>query len=480
MDDSLSGPGGDLSICGSEGSIARATAGGAPVFFPESDIDFAKIRSAFGVALHMHQPLIPAGEGHPPRVISNLRFMFEHPQVPDAHNASVFRWCYKRMGEFIPQLIGQGKSPRVLLDYSGCLLYGLCEMGAYDVIDSLKRLAHEPACRRCVEWLGTAWGHAVAPSTPARDFRRHVVAWQHQFAALFGLEALGRVKGFSPPEMALPNHPDAAHEFVRTLKETGYRWVLVQEHSVERAEDGGPVRRPHVPHRLECRNSLGETASMIAIVKTQGSDTKLVAQMQPYYHGRELSRVELGGVAVPQMVTQIGDGENGGVMMNEFPPKFQQVMCEASGSSTPALGVTEYLEHLAAAGVGDEDLPVLRPLFQKRIWDRFGAGVGPEKLEAEIDKLRQEDGRFHVEGGSWTGERSWVRGYDNVLAPMEAASSAFHEKTRDMATTDPRFQKALFYLMLGQTSCFRYWGQGAWTDYGRELCRRSGAALSGG
>jgi len=459
-------------ICGCEQLIARATAGDAPAYLPESDIDFSRVGSAFAVALHMHQPLIPAGGGEPARVISNLRFMFEHPEVPDAHNASVFLWCYKRMGEFIPQLIGQGKSPRVMLDYSGCLLHGLREMGANDVLDSLKWLATDPACRRCVEWLGTAWGHAVAPSTPARDFRLHVIAWQHHFAALFGLEALGRVKGFSPPEMALPNHPDACYEFVRTLKETGYRWVLVQEHSVERAEDGGPVSRPHLPHQLVCRNSLGQSVSIIAIVKTQGSDTKLVAQMQPYYEAKGLGRAELGGRAVPQMVTQIGDGENGGVMMNEFPPKFQQVMQEASGSATPAMGVTEYLEHLAAAGVRDDDFPALRPLFHKRIWDRLEDGAEPEKMEATLLQLRQEDSRFHVEGGSWTGDRSWVRGYDNVLGPMEAASAAFHDKTQGMVTADPRYRSALFHLMLSQTSCFRYWGQGAWTEYGRELCRR--------
>jgi hypothetical protein len=46
--------------------------------------------------------------------------------------------------------------------------------------------------------------------------RLHVRAWQHHFPAIFGLEALGRVRGFSPAEMALPNHPDVACAFVRT------------------------------------------------------------------------------------------------------------------------------------------------------------------------------------------------------------------------------------------------------------------------
>lgn len=465
-------------ICGSEELIAAATQGSSPVFLSDSGIDLQKIRGCFGIALHMHQPLIPGGSADlaTAPVISNLRHMLEHPEIPDSHNAPVFQWCYRRMGEFIPRLVREGLQPRVMLDYSGCLLYGLREMGADDVIDALRPLAQDPAYRRCVEWLGTAWGHAVAPSTPAQDFRLHVRAWQHHFAATFGLEALGRVRGFSPPEMALPNHPEVCYEFVKTLRECGYRWVLVQEDTVERMEDGGRVAQPHVPHRLVARNSRGERAQIIAIIKTRGSDNKLVAQMQPFYEAKGLLPVKLGGGIVPQMVTQIGDGENGGVIMNEFPPKFLQVAEEASGSQTPAVNVTEYLELLGAAGIRDADFPAVRPVHQKRIWDGFEDGSGPEKLEARIEALRLEDSRFHVEGGSWTNSISWVRGYENVLGPMQSASAWFAENvTRaGVAPSDPRYRRALFHLLVSQTSCFRYWGQGAWTDFGRELCRRVG------
>ena len=128
-----------------------------------------------------------------------------------------------------------------------------------------------------------------------QDFRLHVRAWQHHFAAIFGLEALARVRGFSPSEMALPNHPEVAYEFVRTLLDCGYRWVLVQEHTVEEPGTGAPPRLPHRPHRLVCRNAAGETASIVAIVKTQGSDTKLVAQMQPWYEAQGLQRGDLAG-----------------------------------------------------------------------------------------------------------------------------------------------------------------------------------------
>jgi len=467
-------------LCGSEDKIARAMASDAPVFMPESGIDFARLHSAFANALHMHQPLIPAGGGDPRTagIIGNLQHMMEHPEIPDAHNATVFKWCYGRMGEFIPQLVREGLQPRIMLDYSGTLLHGLRQMGADDVIDRLKPLAQDPIYRRCVEWLGTTWGHAVAPSTPVQDFRLHVRAWQHHFAAIFGLEALGRVRGFSPAEMALPNHPDVCYEFVRTLVDSGYRWVLLQEHSVERIEDGSPVKKPHLPHRLVARNSRGQTASIVALIKTQGSDNKLVAQMQPYHEAKGLSRLELGGVSVPPLVTQIGDGENGGVMMNEFPPMFLRTMHDAARSPTQPMNGTEYLEHLATAGVKEDAFPAVQPILQKRIWDRLKDGAGPQRLEEVIKELRKEDKRFHMEGGSWTSNISWVKGYDNVLGPMESASALFAKRVQGgMTTSDPRYRKALFHLLVSQTSCYRYWGQGTWTEYGRELCRRAEEVL---
>jgi hypothetical protein len=466
---------GASNLCGDDRPVAEAMSGHAPLFLRESKIDFHRIKSSFAIALHMHQPLIPAGGDDlaSAEVIGNLQFMLDHPQIQDAHNAPTFLQCYRRMADFIPALLGEGAEPRVMLDYSGCLLYALRQMGQGEVLDSLRRLALDRDCRRCVEWLGTAWGHAVAPSTPPGDFRLHVRAWQHHFASVFGLEALSRVRGFSPPEMALPNHPDICFEFVRTLKECGYRWLLLQEHTVENA-DGGRVSRPYVPHRLIARSSRGETLSIIALIKTQGSDTKLVGQMQPYYEAKGVGRTDLGGKSIPQLVTQISDGENGGVIMNEFPSKYMQVMREASHSETPPMNVTEYLEHLSAAGVDEGQLPVIQPIFHRRIFDRLGTKSDPNSLNETIAALRTEDHRFHVEGGSWTADASWVRGYENVLGPMEQASALFARKSGgNIDRSTAAYQDALFYLLNSQTSCFRYWGSGPWTDYGREFCRRA-------
>lgn len=470
-------------FCGAEEEIARAieAARDRPVFLPESPIDFARIRSAFANALHMHQPLIPAGGPEPATaaLIGNLQYMLEHPEGVDNHNAPVFQWCYGRMGEFIPQLVREGAEPRIMLDYSGTLFHGLRRQGAGEVFDRLRTITCDPAWRRCVEWLGCPWGHAVAPSTPVQDYRLHVRAWQQHFAAVFGLEALTRVRGFSPSEMALPNHPDVAYEFVRTLKDCGYRWVLVQEHTVEQPGDGAFPRQPHLPHRLVCTSSGGETASIVALVKTQGSDHKLVGQMQPASEARGLDRLPLGGRPIPPLVTQVADGENGGVMMNEFPPKYLAVMRETAGSASPPMNGGEYLEHLFAAGVREDDLPALQPVFQKRIWERMAPGDGPDRLAAVIAELAAEDGRFHMEGGTWSSHRSWVRGYDKVLRPMEAASARFSEKVlaQGVSSAEPRYREALFHLLSAETSCYRYWGEGLWADYGRELCRRTEAIL---
>lgn len=464
-------------ICGSESALAVARAKTTP-----HGIDFSRLNSACAIALHMHQPLIPAGgpDLQTAEVISNLKYMMDNPGIGDNHNAPVFHWCYKRMGEFIPQLIHEGKQPRVMLEYSGTLFHGLRQMGLHDVFDNLKRITCDPAYLHAVEWLGMPWGHAVAPSTPVQDYRLHVLAWRHHFAAIFGLEALGRVRGFSPAEMALPNHPDIAYEYVRTLKDCGYEWLLVQEHTVERPENGHGPEKKHLPHRLVCRNSAGREASIIAIIKTQGSDTKLVAQMQPYYEAKSLSRWDLAGKSIPPLVTQIADGENGGVMMNEFPPKYLEVSREASGSASPVVNVSEYLDHLYSLGIRETDLPALQPIHQKRIWDNFQAGDGEKKLTATIEQLKQQDHRFHMEGGSWTNDISWVRGYENVLGPMEKVSSLFNEKVlkKKIPTQEHRYRNALFYLLCTQTSCYRYWGQGIWTDYGRELCRRAEAILT--
>ncbi|MCS6814383.1 MAG: glycosyl hydrolase family 57, partial [Cyanobacteria bacterium] len=416
-------------ICGWEAEIQAVTNHSDPIFLPSTNIKLDQVNAFFACALHMHQPTIPAGAHG--ELISNLQYMFEHQGEGDNHNAGTFAWCYSRMGDFIPELVHQGCNPRIMLDYSGNLLWGLRQMHRDDIFNNLKRITCDPYYQPYVEWLGTMWSHAVVPSTPIPDIKLHIQAWQHHFAAIFGYDALRRVKGFSPPEMHLPNHPDTAYEYIKALQDCGYRWLMVQEHSVERLDGSGLHHdQKYIPNTLVARNSKGEVAKITVLIKTQGSDTKLVAQMQPYYEAKGRGRQTIGTVTVPSCVTQIADGENGGVMMNEFPgsffPAWYQIR-DQGGTGTVGVNGTEYLELLAAAGVNPADYPEIQPVHQHKIWQRVNPDhPTPEAVEQAIAELKQTDHRFSMDGASWTNNISWVEGYENVLEPMNQLSAAFH------------------------------------------------------
>lgn len=473
-------------IVGDEQAIQAVTQQGGDGLVPQSPWDSDRIRSAFACALHMHQPTIPAGPHG--ELISHLQYMFEHSEEGDNHNADAFAHCYKRMADLIPQLIREGCNPRIMLDYSGNLLWGFQQMGRADILDSLRQLTCDPQLQPHVEWLGTLWSHAVVPSTPIPDLKLQMRAWQHHFASLFGPEALRRVKGFSLPEMHLPNHPDTLYETVKALKECGYRWLLVQEHSVETI-DGASLshEQKYCPNQLVARNAKGETVTILALIKTQGSDTKLVGQMQPYYEALGLARQTIAGRSIPPLVTQIADGENGGVMMNEFPAAFlqahQRIAAAGELRDTVAMNGTEYLDLLAAAGVTDQDYPQIQAIHQHKLWQTVGEEVSPERVEAAILHLRTTDPHVSMAGASWTNNLSWVEGYENVLEPMQRLSARFHATVDPLLARHPAilqsrsYQEALLYVLLLETSCFRYWGQGVWTDYARELHRRGEAAI---
>jgi hypothetical protein len=445
-------------------------------------IDVKAVRATFGLALHMHQPTVlgDGGERTAAPLISNLQYMLEHPGQGDNHNAPAFLRCYGRVGDLVGALVARGRRPRLMLDYSGNLLWGLTQMGQTDVLAAL-RSTTEPVLAPSIEWLGTMWSHAVVSSTPVPDLKLHMLAWRHHFAALFGLPALARVRGFSAPEMHLPIHPDVCFAYVRALGECGYRWLMVQEHTIEHT-DGSALRQTRLPHLLVARNSEGETASIPVLTKTQGSDTKLVGQMQPFGEARSLDRQPFGGATVPPYSLQIGDGENGGVMMNEFPSAYERAFDELGGAGGDVLAMngTEYLEALAAMGVDQGAFPTVQPVSQHRIWEQVTA-PGPGAADRAIDRLRERDPSFNLDRASWTSDRSWVAGYGDVMDPVLRLSAAFHDRW-DRAGAgiegDPSYRVSLLYLLLSQTSCFRYWGHGFWTDIAQEICRRGLASLA--
>ena len=284
--------------------------------------------------------------------------------------------------------------------------------------------------------------------------------------------------------MHLPNHPDTLFALIEALKACGYRWLLVQEHSVETLlGEALPRAQTLVPNRLVARNSSGQESSITALIKTQGSDTKLVGQMQPCYEALDLPQQPLAERMVPALVSQIADGENGGVMMNEFPSAFLQAHERIRDEATQAITGSEYLELLEADGIHPEHYPPIQAVQQQRLWDAVEPPLHSAAVEAAITQLKALDDGFSMDGASWTNNLSWVEGYSNVLTPMHQLSAAFHARfdaavrTDPVLTTRPQYCNALLHLLLLETSCFRYWGQGTWTDYAQEIYRRGLASL---
>ena len=149
-----------------------------------------------------------------------------------------------------------------------------------------------------------------------------------------------------------------------------------------------------------------------------------------------------------------------------------------------ALNGSEYLMLLEAAGVNEADLPRIQAVGQHRLWQEVGEAPAPAALEDAIANLQARDPAFSMEGASWTNNLSWVEGYTNVLGPMNELSARFHQRFDPLVDADPtvtaspEYQQALLHLLLLETSCFRYWGQGAWTGYATEIHRRGIALLA--
>jgi len=481
-------------ICGQEAAIAAATEQQLPVFTQVTQPTGSRlgnVSAGFAITLHMHQPTIPGGRTG--ELINNLQYMFEHPFDGDNHNAGPFAYCYGRIGDFIPELVSQGCDPRVMLDYTGTLLWGLQQMRREDILSKLRKITCDVNYQPYVEWLGTFWGHGLADSIPATDIKLQVRAWQHHFAALFGLDALSRIRGFSLPKMQLPSDPDMLYALITVLKECGYQWLMVPEHAIETLE-GKKLVTPQIPHRLIAKASNGAHVEIAVLVKTSGLDTQLVGQMHLYKEAQALSPVTLQGLSIPPLVVQIADGENGGVMMNEFPSAFKRTWHEVNAHPQRTVGFngTEYLEMLATEGFGLTNFPSCQ------------ATQNTQQAEVIDHASTQRQDGFNMSGGWRTKEQCSGDNDDSVRASTEALSRQFHSTVNDFLNktinTDAsqqhsapgtrgravaeqalmnqhRYRNALLHNLLLQTSCFRYWGQGDWTDYAQEIYRRGLAIL---
>jgi hypothetical protein len=123
----------------------------------------------------MHQPMVlQNGDITQAEVISNLKQMFDHMEEGDNHNAPVFAWCYSRTADFVRELVDHGKNPRVMLDYSGNLLWGLVKMGRGDILENLWSVTCDAKYQPCL----SGWHiHAPAQRRTIESGGAYVLTW---------------------------------------------------------------------------------------------------------------------------------------------------------------------------------------------------------------------------------------------------------------------------------------------------------------
>ena len=168
--------------------------------------------------------------------------------------------------------------------------------------------------------------------------------------------------------------------------------------------------------------------------------------------------------------------------MNEFPQAFIQaykrIGQKTDISPTIAMNGSEYLDFLETLNIDENSYPLIQAVGQDRIWEKISGPITPTLVKKAINELKEEDQSFSLSGASWTNDLSWEDGYKNVLEPISKLSSYFHETFDHLLVQNPSltkthdYQEALLYLLLLETSCFRYWGQGKWTEYAKTIFRK--------
>ena len=247
-------------IAGHEKDIAEALKAAADreVFRPESRIDFARIKSAAAIALHMHQPLIPAG-GHDLRtakIISNLKYMMDNPGIGDNHNAERLRLVLQADGRVHPaarqrrqRAAGDarvlGNAPARAARDGRAPRHRRAENDHDEPrLPPLRRMARLPVGPRGGA-VDAGAGLPAARPRLAAPLRRHL----RDRGAAKGPRLLALGNGAAEPSRTSPTPTS------RRSLDCGFTWVLVQEHTVEQ-----PAERPRRRSRSTCRTASSSTA----------------------------------------------------------------------------------------------------------------------------------------------------------------------------------------------------------------------------
>jgi hypothetical protein len=373
------------------------------------------------------------------RIIGNLERMLSSDDSRDRWDGRLMARAYRNPAFWVRNLEGEGKHPRVAVDYSGILLENLDRMSELpshedvdgnaigDIIGLWKQVLKE--FPDSLEFSGTAYAHCYFPVTPEEDWESQVDFWRKTFCSLFGPESTKRVKGFWLPEMGVPA-AEKLSVLMRLLKSKGYQWLILP---VEAVKAKTLTYEKHVeifcqPHILRAD---GEEMTVIFRPKYDFIDQQSGCDANGVYNKcMEAARIsEKAGRKCPALIVPASDGENGNVMLNHFfSDTFIPFFKEKSDEIVSSMTVTQYLREY------------------------------PPDSEIELQGV----------GGSWQGDHSkWGSGDRRLKMKrkIEELSRRFH----DEQTKTSRSEEALRAVLLAETSCYVYWNSDFWFDQGERM-----------
>jgi hypothetical protein len=441
---------------------------------------------AVGVLLHFHQPPLKIdGEWQ-----NNIRKMWQHPHDDaDRWNIACYIGSYRALPASVNGLSRIGLRPRIMADFSGVLLHGLVEAEKLGLFEEMAReksgsnagpVVEElaAACRdrpEALDLLATGFYHPLfhPAATPKSDWPLHIDEYLKLFRSVLGDAAAASIRGFWPPEMAVPGDPADLYDLIEILRARNIRWIALpsvptrdrENESALRPAEGKEIgfhERFYAPHVVVGRKD-GKENRIVGLVRdprcepNKGCDPRARAAQAAGEYRAELARGRRDA-AFPPFVLIAGDGENGSEMMqgNFFRERFNPfVATRPEETLFPLVTGTSYIEE------------VLTTAFGKPDWDRAG------EIFTEL--------RIQPEGYSWSGVLGniWLSRPSKIDLYKEifAVSEEFHAIGATGA--DPAaYEEAKHAVLRTQTSCYTWWESDFWLNQGWEAIEDARAAIA--
>ncbi|MFA6215319.1 MAG: phosphotransferase [Patescibacteria group bacterium] len=239
---------------------------------------------------------------------------FLHIYQPPYQEAEVVKKICQESYWPLAKILNHQPQTKLTLNFSGCLLEHLYNIGEQNLIDEFKKLAAAGQ----IELVGSAKYHPILPLLPAGEIKRQIQLNDEILRQAFG--DLYQPTGFFLPEMAY------SRKTAKIIKELGFKWLIIDEIAYQ-----GEIGLVDYSKKYQLKG-LG---------------------LNVIFRNRQLSRTYVPQTildlttksAPPAYLISATDGEMYGHHHTDYENRFEKVLTHAR---VKTLTVSEYLKELPA------------------------------------------------------------------------------------------------------------------------------------